>query len=155
MQKQIERTRHFRAGYDIHYGRWSHDGGKTDSWTLMRWATTPNGDYIGDSRWAYRLCVTRGIAPEVSPSFPSDGDRICSIGFCEREQKWYGWSHRAIFGFGIGDVVKEGDCTATSGWTNEYLADHPEVDRPLPVGFTATTLDGAKLMAIAFASSVS
>lgn len=23
--------------------------------------------------------------------------------------KWYGWSHRAVFGFGIGDKVKKGD----------------------------------------------
>lgn len=25
--------------------------------------------------------------------------------------KWYGWSHRAVYGFGIGDKVKKGDCT--------------------------------------------
>jgi hypothetical protein len=24
--------------------------------------------------------------------------------------KWYGWSHRAVYGFGIGDKVKTGDC---------------------------------------------
>lgn len=23
--------------------------------------------------------------------------------------KWYGWSHRAVYGFGIGDTVKKGD----------------------------------------------
>ena len=23
--------------------------------------------------------------------------------------KWYGWSHRAVYGFGIGDKIKEGD----------------------------------------------
>lgn len=26
------------------------------------------------------------------------------LGFSEVNQKWYGWSHRAIFGFGIGDM---------------------------------------------------
>ena len=88
----------------------------------------------------------RGIVPE---------DHKLSIGFCEQEQKWYGWSHRAIYGFGVGDVVKEGDCTATSGWTDEYLAEHPEEDLSLPVGFKAETLDDAKRMAIAFAESVS
>lgn len=30
-----------------------------------------------------------------------------SIGFSEKEQKWYGWSHRAIHGFGIGDEALE------------------------------------------------
>lgn len=27
------------------------------------------------------------------------------VGCSEREQKCYGWSHRAIFGFGIGDKI--------------------------------------------------
>ncbi len=30
-------------------------------------------------------------------------------GFSEREQKWYGWSHRAVCGFGIGDRIFEPD----------------------------------------------
>ena len=34
----------------------------------------------------------------------------CSIGWSEKDQKWYGWSHRAIFGFTIGSKVKKGDC---------------------------------------------
>jgi hypothetical protein len=29
------------------------------------------------------------------------------LGFSEEEQKWYGWSHRATCGFGIGDMPKE------------------------------------------------
>jgi len=31
------------------------------------------------------------------------------MGFSEENQKWYGWSHRAIYGFGIGSKVKPGD----------------------------------------------
>lgn len=31
------------------------------------------------------------------------------MGFSDREQKWYGWSHRAVVGFGIGDMVFEVD----------------------------------------------
>jgi hypothetical protein len=34
----------------------------------------------------------------------------CSIGFNPKEQKWYGWSHRGIFGFGIGSRCKLGHC---------------------------------------------
>jgi len=116
----------------------------------MTHAETPSGDYIGDSKTAHFLCKKRGIQPEKAS--PKHG--VCSIGFCDAEQKWFGWSHRAIYGFGIGDVVKDGDCCAESGWTEDYLADHPEEDRRLPVGFTAKTLDDAKRMAVAFAESV-
>ena len=114
-------------------------------------ALTPTGDYIGDQRFAHRICKRRGIIPEKASPFHN----VCSIGYCPKENKWYGWSHRAIFGFGVGSVVKEGDCTASSGWTDEYLAEHPEENKALPVGFTAQTLEDAKCMAVAFAESVS
>ena len=112
-------------------------------------AYTPAGTYVGDLETAHFLCVKKGIKPEALLNH-----KVCSIGFCELEKKWYGWSHRAIFGFGIGAVAKEGDCVCSSGWTDEYLADHPEDDLSLPVGFTANTLDDARRMAIAFAESV-
>ena len=41
-----------------------------------------------------------------------------SLGFSEKEQKWYGWSHRAIYGFGIGSKTTKGDCS--------YVADTPQ-----------------------------
>lgn len=31
----------------------------------------------------------------------------CGLGYSEKEEKWYGWSHRAIHGFGIGDKCVE------------------------------------------------
>ena len=117
----------------------------------LKVAYTPDGLYIGDPKTAYRLCNKRGIKPELA----SPNNEVCSIGYCERDQKWFGWSHRAIFGFAVGDVVEEGDCTASSGWTDEYLAEHPEDDLSLPVGFKAGSLDDAKRMAVAFAESVS
>ena len=30
-----------------------------------------------------------------------------SIGFSEKEKRWYGWSHRAIESFGLGDRIFE------------------------------------------------
>jgi hypothetical protein len=36
--------------------------------------------------------------------------KVCCIGFNPIERKWYGWSHRAIFGFGIGSECKKGHC---------------------------------------------
>lgn len=41
-----------------------------------------------------------------------------NLGFSEDEQQWYGWSHRAIYGFGIGSKVEPGHCG--------YIADNPE-----------------------------
>ena len=110
-----------------------------------------SGQYIGNAVDAYILCIKMGIRPELS----QDQNNVCSIGYCKKEQKWYGWSHRAIFGFKIGDVVKEGDCTNSSGYVEEFINKHPECDLSQPVGFKAETLDDAKRMAIAFANSVS
>ncbi len=112
---------------------------------------TPSGDLIGDNRLANFLCKKHGIKPEKRVK----EHNCCSIGFSEREQKWYGWSHRACYGFKIGDVVCEGDCVTSSGWTDDYLREHPDEFVGLPVGFKAETLDDCKRMAIAFADSVS
>ena len=146
---EVLNIRNYKAGYQIRTEK--HHFGDDNAEVVIKSAyTVPGDDYIGDGKWAWRLYNKFGIKPEKAD--PSDN--VCSIGFCEREQKWYGWSHRAICGFGIGDVVKKGDCTAESGWTDEYLEMYPAADKSLPVGFIAETLDGAKLMAIAFAESV-
>ena len=72
---------------------------------------TDDGFWIGDEKTAKFLCEEKGIKPENRHPEVKPGDlRPCSIGFCEREQKWYGWSHRAIYGFGVGDSVQKGDC---------------------------------------------
>lgn len=92
---------------------------------------------------------------EIYPQKVKESHCVCSIGFSEKEQKWYGWSHRAFCGFGIGHIAKEGDCHTTSGWTEEYLKEHPEEDLSVPVGFECKTLEDCKRCAIAFAESVS
>ncbi len=81
--------------------------------------------------------------------FPSPESSIRHIGFAPKTQKWYGWSHRAIFGFKVGDRVKPGDVIAPDP---EYP---PLRGESLPVGFTAKTLDDARRMAAAFALAVS
>ena len=118
---------------------------------VMKIAYTLSGDYIGDPRVAYRLCKKLGIKPEKAD--PSDN--VCSIGFSVQNQKWYGWSHRAICGFGIGSVAKEGDSCTMPGWVDEYVKEHLEAGISVPVGFVANTLEDAKRMALAFAESVS
>ena len=59
-------------------------------------------------------------------------EHTANIGFNPQEQKWYGWSHRAICGFGIGSTCKKGDChyvgssiaeqeeAAISFWQDKY-----------------------------------
>lgn len=78
--------------------------------STMTTCYTNAGHWIGDEKVAKRLCEDMGIAPE--PMDPREPGilRPCSVGFCEAEQKWYGWSHRAICGFGIGSTVTFGDC---------------------------------------------
>lgn len=148
--KTVLKTRRYKAGYEVRTEL--HDGKKYDCDDFeVRSAYTADGDYIGDPKDAFRLCRTRGIKPERRET----NSGVCSIGFSEKDGKWYGWSHRAIYGFKVGDVVKKGDCTAEEGFIEEYLKDHPEERRALPVGFTAKTMDDARRMAVAFAASVS
>ena len=120
----------------------------TDDPILMFSFYNEKGKYIGDIKSFEYLVIKRGIFPETY-----NDNKVCSIGK-SKDGKWYGWSHRAIYGFQIGDIVKEGDCCTSSGWTEEYLKDHPD-DKPLPVGFEAKSEYDCKKMAIAFASSVS
>ena len=151
MAVKVLKTWKYKAGYHVRYEEVSGDEAGGGEPFVMRSAYTPDGDYIGLSRDAYRLCNKRGIKPELANSSHS----VCSIGFCEKENKWYGWSHRAMYGFTIGDIAKEGDVVTQSGWIDEYLAEHPEADLSLPVGFEAKTMEDAKRMAIAFAESIS
>lgn len=120
---------YYDAGYEVRKESWEGPGEDM----IMDSAYTEVGDYIGNPKVAYRLCVTKGIKPEKIDSTYN----ICSIGFCKKEQKWYGWSHRAIYGFGVGDEVHKGDCI-----------------EDLPVGFTVRTIEDAKKMAVAFARCV-
>ncbi len=117
---------------------------------MHRAAFNNNGDYIGNVHIAHFLCRKMGIVPE-----PMHPGKICCIGKSRIDSKWYGWSHRAIYGFQIGDVVKKGDITASSGLIESYRLEHPEEDLSLPIGFVARTEEDARRMAIAFAEAVS
>lgn len=59
---------------------------------------------IGDKEFATKL-FNYGIEPEtILPEH-----EVCSIGFSEELQKWFGWTHRSIWGFKIGSEVKKSD----------------------------------------------
>ena len=91
-------------------------------------AETMDGHYIGSPDRARALCDERGIWPELREPYHN----VCSIGFCPAENKWYGWSHRAIYGFGIGSRVKHGDCAYVAdtpeGLIEDYVAFYSDVD---------------------------
>lgn len=111
-----------------------------------------DGGYIG-SEDDYKFFVEEKHLILLQKANPSHS--TCSIGYSVKENKWYGWSHRAIHGFTIGDVVKENDLTTLSGFTEGYRIQNPDEDMSLPVGYKAKDLNGAKRMAIAFAQAVS
>ena len=57
------------------------------------------------------------------------------VGFSLKDGKWYGWSHRAIYGFEVGSTCNKGDChyqaanlydeieKAVSFWSDEFHAE--------------------------------
>jgi len=42
----------------------------------------------------------------IKPEKADSNNQVNSIGKSEADGKWYGWSHRAVYGFGVGDEVK-------------------------------------------------
>ena len=145
--EKIKWTRKFKAGYILQ--REFVTLGGDGIWMTV--AYNYNGDYIGNSRDAWRLCVKRGILPEKA----QPNHNVCSIGYCKKKRKWYGWSHRAICGFGVGYIAKKGSCPTESGFMDGYLKEHPEADRRVPIGFKVKNMEDAKRAAIAMAESVS
>lgn len=46
----------------------------------------------------------------ITQRFKTDPSHsVCSIGYSPKNKKFYGWSHRAVGGFGIGDKIFEAD----------------------------------------------
>lgn len=100
---RILKERVFKAGYILRREIIKTPDGKPMEWTM---AYNPRGEYIGSPIDAFRLVVKRGIQPEKA----KPEDCVCCIGFSIKDGKWYGWSHRAIYGFKIGSTCKKGDC---------------------------------------------
>jgi hypothetical protein len=92
----------------------------------MRNAYTRAGDYVGDWKMAQMLWDEHRIVPQNR----TPDSQVTTVGYSERDNKWFGWSHRAIQGFGVGDKK----------FTNE----EEEI----------TTIDEAQQEAMEFAESV-
>jgi hypothetical protein len=93
---------------------------------------TKDGHYIGDPDTAKYLIEDRGISPQLA----HDSNKVCSIGYQPKEKSYYGWSHRAISSFGIGDNYFDG------------FTEDEDKNRKIK------TMDEAKESAINFADSV-
>jgi hypothetical protein len=104
--------------YDIHVEDIYWEG--TDKPTRMESAITKEGKYIGDVKHAEYLTKELGLT-QLQPARP--GDEVCSIGFNPKTQEWTGWSHRALYAFGVGSQVKPGDCAFKPRTIEQWLKD--------------------------------
>jgi hypothetical protein len=102
----------------------------TCPFVILKSAYTLDDRYIGSVEDAEPL-FEKGIKPELS----SPDNKVCSIGFSDKDKKWWAWSHRAIQGFGVGDK------------TRRMFSEDEEK--------TIQSLDEAKQAAIEFAEDVS
>lgn len=90
--------------YDIWEETWYWGDDQEPEKSTMVTARNKAGDWMGDKRMGESL-AKYGIAAELRKG----NTEVCSIGWSEVEQKYFVWSHRAIVGFGIGDMIFEED----------------------------------------------
>lgn len=101
--KEIKWTKKFKAGYILQREGIYYDS--SEKLIYLTIAYNLNGAYIGDSKTAHFICSKNKIVPELK----TPNSSVCSIGYSESSKKWFGWSHRSIRGFKIGDTVKKED----------------------------------------------
>jgi len=63
--------------------------------------------------------LKKGITEQIQ-NYNNEKGNSANIGFNPAEQKWYGWSHRAIFGFGVGSECKKGMCGYSAGSKEDF-----------------------------------
>lgn len=95
IRRKKKKVRRLKS-YDV----WTEEvSSKGNPKVIMRSAYSKSGVYIGSAIDAFRLANVYGIASFEKASSDANG---ASIGYSPKDRKWYGWSHRAIHGFGIG-----------------------------------------------------
>lgn len=91
-----------------------------------------DGLLIGDVMFTEKIVHQLGIRPEGR-----DPDSIhCSIGKSHLDDMWYGWSHRAIMGFGIGHIV--GGANLSEKFITGYIVTTEEECRELACIFAVS-----------------
>ena len=76
-------------------------------------------NFVGNEK-DFKVYLKRGIKQLQSRV----GGKTTCLGFNEEEQKWYGWSHRAMFGFGVGSECKKGSCGYSAGNRNDFAEEN-------------------------------
>lgn len=103
--KKVLKTVHYKA-YDVrHEVIDGEEHGCAD--VTLKSAYSKSGEYIGSARDAFRLANRHGIVHFEKRTPKSSG---CSIGWSPKDGKWYGWSHRAVYGFKPGSKCEMGTC---------------------------------------------
>jgi len=114
----VIKVRKFQVGYETRTEIYDDSDCGGSGRFEMKTAYTPSGDYIGSPKLAHMLCSKYGIAPELA----SKDNSVCSIGYSAGYRKWYGWSHRAFFGFNVGSTCRLGDCHYQASNPKEFAA---------------------------------
>lgn len=52
-----------------------------------------------------------------------DNSTVICVGFSPKDDKWYGWSHRAIYGFTVGSTCKKGNCHYHPANKEDFMED--------------------------------
>ena len=91
----------------------------------MHYCSKIDGSYLThvgmEKDWPKRL-LKKGITEQLQNKSNNPGCTV-NIGFNPQEKKWYGWSHRALYGFGISSTCKKGDCHYIPTDKDDFLED--------------------------------
>ena len=105
---------------------------------------TEDGKYLGDKDTAMYLIKKKQID---TFEYSTPDSTIVTVGYNSNTQTWYGWSHRAIFGFTIGSTCKMGDSHFIPSNKEEFIEDakrfYREEDQP-ELGAEEGTNDAGK-----------
>ena len=77
---------------------------------------------VGMEIEGFKYLLKKGITEKLQNS-NNRPDHTVNIGFNPEEQKWYGFSHRALYGFTIGSTVEKGDCAYQPVDKDDFLDD--------------------------------
>lgn len=83
------------------------------------------GNEANNVNFIYKHRLTNLMSVHKAEGKPLNFDGSCeavSIGFNEKEQAWYGWTHRGYGKFGIGYEVKEGSIMNYGDHKYPYVA---------------------------------
>lgn len=108
-----------------------------------------DGSYVGTPEDTIRY-----LHLGIREFYTRNGGKVACIGWDPEKRLWYGWSHRAIYGFGIGHIVQEGSIVRSNGWI-EGCPEYEESERIKPqVGYVARTRSDCRYLAERFAEAV-